>query len=279
MRRQQRKLIADETLEILDRGMYMNSRGEIVSIENSLRNAAAGTHLIQPHEFDSLILPTETYETKIEVYNETTFGGCQALLADNAEDVCCLNFASAKNPGGGFRGGSQAQEEALSRASGLYKCLLEKGHDYYMFHRRKGSNCLYSHHMIYSPQVPVFRNDEDILLDQPWVTSIITSAAVNRGALRTRDQKEMAEPVMKERIERVIKLALAKGHKSIVLGAWGTGVFRNDPSVVARLFEDCLLRNESIRGKFDRVRFSVLDLTSTLRTFSAFNEIFAGNLV
>ena len=38
-------------------------------------------------------------------------------------DVVCLNFASTKNPGGGFLRGSQAQEESLARASGLYACI------------------------------------------------------------------------------------------------------------------------------------------------------------
>ncbi len=274
MGRQQRKRIADETLEILAHGKYKNGLGEVVSIEDSLNQAVTGTVLIRPTDFEYLVLSDKTYDTQFEVYNETTFAGGRALLADGAEKVCVLNFASAKNPGGGFRGGSQAQEEAISRASGLYECLIHNGKEYYNFHRQKSGNCLYSHHMIYSPEVPVFRDDCDRLIEQPWYTSVITSSAVNKGALRRPELKAMCGMVMKERIDRVLKLALAKGHANIVLGAWGTGVFRNDPKDIAQLFKDCLLTNESVRGKFQRVRFSVLDLNTSLTTFTAFDEVF-----
>ena len=44
-------------------------------------------------------------------------------LAEAGHNVAALNFASAKNPGGGFRKGAQAQEECLARCSALYSSL------------------------------------------------------------------------------------------------------------------------------------------------------------
>ncbi len=95
--------------------------------------------------------------------------------------VGCLNFASAKNPGGGFRGGAEAQEESLARSSGLYRCLLEAP-GFYAFHRSQ-RDLLYCDHMIFSPAVPVFRDEHGALLAQPYPVSFVTAAAPNAGAL------------------------------------------------------------------------------------------------
>ena len=273
MNRSKRKLIAQETLRIMSSGTYTNRHDQTVSIASALGQAKWGTQLVRPNEFAGLSLPEATFDTQIEVCNETTFAGARALLANGVADVCSLNFASAKNPGGGFLGGSQAQEEALTRASGLYECL-QQASEYYDFHRT-GGNCLYSHHMIYSPGVPVFRDDEDQLLDEPWLTSVITSPAVNAGAVRqnTPRLEKHIEPIMAERIERVLLLAASHGHRNLVLGAWGCGVFRNDPKVIAALFNDALATNR-FRNVFERVRFSVLDSSNDLTTFTAFNEAF-----
>lgn len=273
MSRSKRKLIAQETLRIMSSGTYVNGSEQTVSIVDALAKAKSGTKLLRPTDFSSLTIPSGEFETKIEVHNETTYAGARALLASGADEVCSLNFASAKNPGGGFLGGSQAQEEALTRASGLYECL-QQAMEYYEFHRT-GGNCLYSHHMIYSPEVPVFRDDDDVLLDEPWQTAIITSPAVNAGAVSKNTPRlaKHIEPVMAERIERVLLLAASKGHRNLVLGAWGCGVFRNDPKVVAGLFNDALATNR-FRNVFQRVRFSVLDSSKHLATFNAFNEAF-----
>ena len=58
------------------------------------------------------------------------------------------------------------------------------------------------------------------------------------------------------RAERVLAVAAAHGHRKLVLGAWGCGVFRNDPAVVAEAFAGQLARAQ---GHFDQVVFAVLD--------------------
>ncbi|MEM7474254.1 MAG: TIGR02452 family protein [Planctomycetota bacterium] len=273
MSRKARKQIAEETLRIIAAGAYITQAGARVRIAREIEAAVQGTELIRPDDFDELQLHEQNYETEVEVYNETTFAGAKALLDDGAEEVCSLNFASAKNPGGGFLGGSQAQEEALARASALYECLLRTP-EYYEFHRSDSLNGLYSHHMVYSLKVPVFRDDADRLLDEPWLTSIITSPAVNAGAVMKNapHNAKRIEPIMSERIERVLLLAAARGEKNLVLGAWGCGVFRNDPKVIASLFKDAI-KSERLRGLFAKVRFSVLDRSEKTTTLDAFRKV------
>ena len=66
------------------------------------------------------------------------------------------------NPGGGFLSGSQAQEESLARATALYPCLAQMTEMYET--NRQLNSPLFTDNMIYSPEVPVFRDDDDILL-------------------------------------------------------------------------------------------------------------------
>ena len=272
MGRSQRKHIAEETLRIMRDGLYRNADRTEIFIQPLIEAAKQNTKLVRPDDFEDFRLPdVDAGGSLIEVVNETTFAGAKALLDSGAEEVCSLNFASAKNPGGGFLGGSQAQEEALCRDSALYDCLL-MAPEYYDFHR-SGGTTLYSHHMIYSPRVPVFRDDADRLISDPWCTSVITSPAVNAGALKKSHPELVSQirPVMEDRVEKVIQLATCEGHRHLVLGAWGCGVFRNDPCEIAAIF--CrVLKSEQYRNRFERIRFSVLDHSRDLATFKAFKE-------
>jgi uncharacterized protein (TIGR02452 family) len=193
------------------------------------------------------------------------------VLEGRADDVLCLNFASAKNPGGGFLNGSQAQEESLARASGLYACLLQARAMYDT--NRQFDSCLYTDHMIYSPRVPVFRDDDDVLLAEPYAVSFVTAPAVNAGALRPGERARI-EPTMRGRTEKVLALAAAHGHEALVLGAWGCGVFRNDPTDVARWFHEHLCETPAFEGVFRTVVFAVLDSSPDEHTLRPFAERF-----
>jgi uncharacterized protein (TIGR02452 family) len=168
----------------------------------------------------------------------------------------CLNFASAKNPGGGFLRGTVAQEECIARASGLYPCLLTAP-EYYTFHRSQ-QDFLYSDYMIWSPRVPVFKYENGDVTDNVMCISVITSAAVNKRELqKTNDAKaDVIEAVMRTRIEKVLALSIAKKQHTLILGAWGCGVFSNDPELIAALF------HEALTGKFancfDRIVFAIM---------------------
>lgn len=213
---------------------------------------------------------------RIEVTGETTLAAASRLSVDEGrEDVVCLNFASAKNPGGGFLGGSQAQKESLARATGLYPCIAQMSEMY--DYNRKQRSCLYSDYMIYSPQVPVIRDDEDRLLDKYNLTAFITAPAVNAGVVRDRGDADdqQIESVMKGRIRYILDVAALHGHQTIVLGAYGCGVFRNDPAKVAEYFHDVLVR-ESFKHSFERIVFAVLDRTAGQKTFKAFEDRLAG---
>ncbi|MCG7377699.1 TIGR02452 family protein [Paenibacillus sp. ACRSA] len=281
--RASRSRIAHETLAILEQGSYVNSYDRNVWIDEEKQYAIQHSVLYRPAELQSLkdplkqsALSAKPSSTIIEVTGETTLAAAARLVTDEQlKDVVCLNFASAKNPGGGFLGGSQAQEESLARATGLYPCIAQMTEMYE--HNRKLRTCLYSDHMIYSPAVPVIRDDQDRLLDKPYCTAFITAPAVNAGVVRAREEADdqVIESVMKQRIRYILDVAVARGHRTIVLGAFGCGVFRNDPVQVAKFFHDVLVQ-EHYREAFERVVFAVFDRTKGQSTLDAFQQRFVG---
>ncbi|MGF1603152.1 MAG: TIGR02452 family protein [Thermosynechococcaceae cyanobacterium] len=237
--RKQRAHIALETVKILESGMYRFGDNADVSIDEALNMAQCRTELYTPESIDRLTAsldPPSPRKTSFEVLNCTTFAAVRKLIASNVVDPVCLNFASAKNPGGGFLSGSQAQEECLARASGLYACLTQQLIYYEV--NRTCSTSLYTNHAIYSPRVPVFRDEDDGLIEHPYSVSIITSPAVNAGAVRQNEPLNLDRiaPIMKHRIQAVLAIARQHQHDSLVLGAWGCGVFKNEPADIARWF-------------------------------------------
>jgi uncharacterized protein (TIGR02452 family) len=278
-KRSTRALIAQETVEILARGWYKAPDGRTVAVAQDAASARDHSRHYSPGDFGAVFRRRdavlgaigERAPTKFRVVNSTTLAACRQLLTEGFEEVACLNFASAKNPGGGFLNGSQAQEESLARASGLYPCIAPLRAMYDA--NRQSPSCLYSDHMIYSPRVPVFRDDEDVLLDEPYHVSIITSPAVNVGALAKHEWPLIASTML-SRIEKVLSVAVAHEHTALVLGAWGCGVFRNDPSDVARWFRQHLCDSPVFRNAFRTVVFAVFDLTADQHALRPFAEVF-----
>lgn len=276
MNRQQRASVAQETLHILTTGSYQRPVGIIMSIRDALMRACAGTVLYRPTDYDAILaqideLPRHS-NTPIAVNNQTTLSAARALL-NTYPAVACLNFASAKNPGGGFLSGSQAQEESLARASGLY-ATLQTQPEFYVYHRQLRTS-LYSDHVIYSPDVPVFRDDADRLLDQPWRTAFITAAAVNAGAIARNEpqRRSLIVPTMEQRARMVLGVAAAQRCDALVLGAWGCGVFQNDPPTIAAVFAR-VLAEPLFTGRFRHIAFAVYDTTRDQRTLAAFMDVF-----
>ena len=80
---------------------------------------------------------------------------------------------------------------------------------------------------------------------------------------------------MAGRVEKLLALAAAEGFEELVLGAWGCGVFRNDPRLIARLFHDALFGPDRWAWKFGRVTFAVYTSAREQENLEAFEELFA----
>lgn len=264
---------ARETVEICNAGRYESPSGNAVIINDALQRAVKGTVVYSAENLPALPRQSNQVETKLEVANETTFRGL-ARLTESGGHVGCLNFASARNPGGGFLTGAQAQEEALARASGLYSCL--QAAPQYYDRNRANRSAIYLDLVIYSPQVPFFRSDAGDLLENPLLASVITAPAPNRGAVMENERQNLpqVDAALQRRAEMVLHIAQAHGIEGLVLGAWGCGVFRNDPAKVSAVFAKLLKPPGRFAGVFRDVLFSVYDRAEPPLTLRAFANTF-----
>jgi uncharacterized protein (TIGR02452 family) len=281
--RARRAGVARETLDILAQGSYITCGGRRVDIASALGRAVSGSIHYTPQMLDDVVTLRRQKRLQqvadpafgIDVRNQRTLSAASSLVSEEpCSNVLCLNFASAKHPGGGFLRGSQAQEESLARASGLYACISPVG-AMYEANRRCGSS-LYADHMIYSPKVPVFRDDDDQLLATPYLVSFLTVPAVNAGAVRVNEKHNISriESTMMARTEWLLSVTAVHDIDTLVLGAWGCGVFKNDPVDVARYFHTYLVRRDDFRGLFKRIVFAVWDTSSTRKFIRPFRETF-----
>lgn len=263
----------EEAVVITERGSYVAPSGRTVSIAGAVRAAVTGTRDHRPEE--SVALPDASFArvaTKVSVRNGTSLEAARAMAAAGKAPFV-LNFASAKNPGGGFLNGARAQEESLARASSLYECIRRS--PMYAHHRAHG-DCLYTDWMIHSPAVPVFRNDDTgALLEEPYLCAFLTAPAPNAGVVIAREPDRMDEchRTMRSRITRSLAIAAAHGHRHLVLGAWGCGVFQNSPAVVAAAYASDLAG--AFAGVFAEVVFAVLDWSDDRHFVRPFAERFA----
>ena len=134
---------------------------------------------------------------------------------------------------------------------------------------------MYTSWMIWSPGVPVFRDDAGALLEEPFACAFLTAAAPNAGVVLEREPARAAEvrEVMRARAPRSLAVAALHGHTHLVLGAWGCGVFRNDPAVVAAAYADEL--GGAYAGVFEEVVFAIFDPTAERRFLRPFEDRFA----
>jgi uncharacterized protein (TIGR02452 family) len=275
--REQRRKIAESTLEAIKRGSYT-----LDDVHHSLTAAKASakehTQYYAPESFLtswSTILSAadgvDNEDTIFSLLEISTLEGSRLLREQTPpeERIGILNFASAKKPGGGFLSGAQAQEESIARSSTLYSSLMSSaGKQFYDIHKKAGGQKggYYTHAMIFSPCVVLFREDDGTWLG-PLRVEVVTSAAVNAGAVRGtlfgrvggQAEEDRIAQAMKERMARILFLFEHQGVRNVVLGSFGTGVFKNDVKTVASLWRQLLREDGSRFGRsFDRVMFAIL---------------------
>ena len=211
---------------------------------------------------DIITRPIKTKNTEIIVEALDTVSAGEKYRSGK---TALLNFASYKEPGGRFIDGSKAQEECLCHASFLYNVLVQFQDTYYAWNNENKNRGLYLNRALYSPAVAF--NDK-------YVCDVITCAAPNKYAA----QKYMNVPdaenlrALKSRIDFLLMVAHDQDVKTLILGAYGCGVFGQNPYEVAGIFKELL---ETKYTGFDRVVFGIPEGRDG--NLAAFEKVFGGN--
>lgn len=291
-----RKAVARETLDIMKQGYYDMAdssekrdgiRGKRIWIQEDMERSVTRSILITPEQGREILdrydgrgrgegaagikQVAERRADAGRVENISTVDAIGRLAAEGKKNIGVLNFASAKNPGGGFLNGAMAQEESLAASSTLYRTLTAN-EEYYQVNRANRS-MMYTDYGIYSPEVTFFRDGRFRLVEKPVKASVLTMPAVNMGqVIQKGEDLQEAKKVMRHRMRLVLAVFAEQGAKNLVLGAYGCGVFRNDPLQVAAWWKEIL--EEGFSQYFESIYYAVLDSSKSQKCIGAFRQIF-----
>lgn len=197
---------------------------------------------------------TREQSTTVEVVDMKTL---DAAIKYREGKTCVLNFASFKNPGGGFLKGAVAQEEYLCQNSTLYN-VLSQFMSYYERNRLNTNDALYWNRAIYSPGIVMLPNEGSV--------DVLSCAAPNIRASRASDTQKTKALV--SRIKFVLDILEKEECDTVILGAFGCGVFGNDPKLVAEIFK----RQRVLQRGFSKVIFAIPNELSV--NYCAFKEVY-----
>lgn len=187
-----------------------------------------------PYAFEFRIpfgMPQYMWDVEVEIHTAVTQESVIDLWNRGFEKIAVLNFASARNPGGGYLTGANAQEESLCRAiPNLYPSLIPELYP------------MKSPYVLVSEDLKMMRDENNEMLETPIPVKVISAAAPNMK--HTHVNREQTNYELEQRIQITADtvVAAADGCDALVLGAWGCGVFKNDPYVIAKALQGAVKR-------------------------------------
>lgn len=207
-------------------------------------------------------IPTQNHKKVGDMFVENIDSvGALVKYGDDNSHVAILNMASAKTPGGGVAYGSKAQEEALFRCSNLGLSISRMHYPIALNQALLTENVVFFKDKYY--------ND----LEDGHKASVITCAApkLNDGDLEW--YRDDYDAIINMKMEIILNAALKVNANILILGAWGCGVYKNDPTFIATKFKEHLERDNR-RYCYDKIIFAVInDQNSVANNYEIFKSI------
>jgi uncharacterized protein (TIGR02452 family) len=197
------------------------------------------------------------YATNVQVVNEDVLVTAKNLRDNGAADILLLNLASFMHLGGGARTGAMAQEEELTRRSNYF--LSEQSS--MPFYPMRPMQCIYTN------QVSVIKDKFYQQLSDPFPVSMLAVAAVRNPKLTDNKLSKRDYDITCGSIENIFKVALLKGHSTLLLGALGCGAYHNPPEEIVKIYNIYL---QKYNHCFQTILFAVLSTKDD--NFRVFDE-------
>lgn len=270
------------TVNIVKKGSYQLEDGTVVPLAlspNAVDRSILYSEEIVQHHHDVAV-----HNTEICAVNEDCLVFARRFIREHNQDVCVLNMANRRTPGGGVINGAGAQEEYLFRSSSYYLSLFQFSELSYMYgikHAVKQYPLDRNFGGVYSPDVTVFRGPEEEgyqLLDEPWKVNMIAVPAMNRPRTVSLGGELHIVPDLikgvKNKMRTILRIAAMNRQDTLVLGAFGCGAFHNPPRHTAELFKEVIEETE-FNGIFKHIFFVIKeDHNSESRNFMPFADVF-----
>lgn len=186
--------------------------------------------------------PIKSYaKTHVAVWKKDTLE-CALLL----EKPLVLILADDVSPGGCVEAGAGMQEESLFRRSALHKHLV------------KNLYPILRDETIYAPDVP---------LTGAGTIDFIACPGIKMPKLSQNELFAEDVDVLESKIELILQVAYMNGHKHLVLGALGCGVWGCPTKHVALIFKRKIAEYDRV---FQTIVFGILGAN-----YNIFSEVFA----
>lgn len=252
---------------------YSVAHSTVMNLSTFPWNATRMTYNTDGNPYAIYDYPTPLYLVPMDTVSALFSLGSILQNAERRKTPLVLNFASYKNPGGKFLDGSSAQEESLCHESTLYNVLSDERivRDFYAPHRGDANRCIYYDDSLITPNI-VFQREIDGKREVVYA-DVITCAAPNAHAAKRyfHVTEEEIHDAMCRRIFSILFHAMSNDNDVLILGAFGCGVFGNDPETVATIFRDKIL-NQFPRF-FSAVVFAVPNTEHSMENYRAFDKI------
>lgn len=192
--------------------------------------------------------------------------------------MAVLNFSSYKEAGGMFLKGSKAQEECLCHESFLYN-VLSRNQVFYEWNNQHKNRSLYLNRALFSPNILFIKPDSKYPQKEIMkFCDVITCAAPNKSAAQKYQNVSDKEnsKVLQSRIKFILDIAKENHIDTLILGAYGCGVFGQNPYEVADIFKTYLTTTHKY---FKNVVFAIPNgKNNNLEAFRTVFDCFTGGI-
>ena len=202
-------------------------------------------------------------QTVVKVEEKDALSCAGDIIKASKDRVCVLAMANPTTPGGTYMKGAFGQEESIIISSTLRCGLDDNKYPLYVFDS------------IYTQGVVVFRKGAECGFEftkpeDRFKIDVISFPGLNLTELKeeynnvTKQMVKMriARPmgpqdinIVRLKIRSILMSCIQHGATTLVLGAIGCGIFKNDPEIVARIFREEIT---IFAGYFHTIHFAVL---------------------